>query len=181
MPADIYTHLATAIITAVVTLLAVYLTNRNNTNRLMLQLEHERKSRQTELHVEKLEELYILAVKYNKLLHIYAHPYIMVMEGRLDYNQAHDMTINRGKEDSPDYDRLQMLIDLFFPKLRTSLKQLVMSRERMNDILGEHKSAYHQGIVDGSKFIQPMRSALKNIDNVGEQLMNDIIEQLKTI
>ncbi len=58
--AKIYTAIGTAIITAMVTLIAVYLTNRGNTNRLLLQLEHERETDRKALYREKLEELYVL-------------------------------------------------------------------------------------------------------------------------
>jgi len=63
VPAEIYIAIVTAVITAAVTLLAVFLTNRGNTNRLVLQLEHERNTKRAALQREKLEELYVLAVK----------------------------------------------------------------------------------------------------------------------
>jgi len=34
------------------------------------------------------------------------------MEGKLDYNQALDLTIESGNKETPDFDRLQMLIDV---------------------------------------------------------------------
>lgn len=59
--AELYAVIGTAIVTATVTLLAVYLTNRGNTNRLLLQLELERSTKRDARYREKLEEFYVLA------------------------------------------------------------------------------------------------------------------------
>ena len=140
VPAEIYIAIVTAVITATVTLLAVFLTNRDNTNRLLLQLEHERNTKRDTLHREKLEELYMLAVKYTKALGSHCLPYMSVMEGKLDYNQALDLTIESGNKETFDFDRLQMLIDVYFLKLRESFKQLIDVRDKMNEIMALHRA-----------------------------------------
>jgi hypothetical protein len=181
VPAEIYIAIVTAVITATVTLLAVFLTNRGNTNRLLLQLEHERNTKRAALHREKLEELYVLAVKYIKLLGSHCLPYVRVMEGKLDYNQALDLTIESGNKETPDFDRLQMLIDVYFPKLCESFKQILDVRRKMNEIMALHKAEYEQGCLDGRKFIKPMLATLDLLDKAGERFKNEIIAQEKAV
>ena len=179
LPAQIYIAIGTAIITATVTLLAVYLTNRGNTNRLKIQLEHERNTKQDAIYRDKLEELYVVAHKWITLLGSHMLPYLRVMEGDLDYNQALDMTIAQGKEDLPDFERLQMLIDLYFPQLTEPLKELRDARDAANKIMAIHKMEYKQGNVDGRKFVDPMLAALKQIDETGEQLKAAISSRME--
>ena len=181
VPAEIYIAVVTAVITAAVTLLAVFLTNRGNTERLLLQLEQERNTERAALHREKLEELYVLVAKYTKLLGSHCLPYMSVMEGKLDYNQALDLTIESGNKETPDSDRLQMLIDLYFPGLRETFKQLLDVRGKINEVLALHKAEYTRGCLDGRKFVDPMLAALALLDKTGERLKNEIIAQEKAV
>lgn len=179
--AQISIAIISSIITATVTLLAVFFTNRGNTDRLLLQLEHERKTQKNTLHREKLEELYVLAIKYKKLLGSNCLPYLDVMEGRLNYNQALDITIENGINEANDFDRLQMLIDIYFPKLVKPFENLLVARDKLNEILGLHKKEYKQGNIDGRKFVKPTIAALDLIDKAGDKLKNEIIAQEKTV
>ncbi len=66
------TALASAGVGAAVALLGVFLTNRSNTARLKIQLEHESRQRNTQLLRSRGEELYELSDKWlNKLAGYY--------------------------------------------------------------------------------------------------------------
>jgi hypothetical protein len=178
---QIYLSSITAIITATATLLAVYLTNKGNTSRLLLQLEEERKTKSSILLREKLEELYLLASKYATSLAAYYLPYLSVMKGELEYNQALEMTIERGRKESPDFDRLQMLIELYFPSLSKSLNQLIENRDKANDILFAHKAEYKKGNRNNQEFLEQMLAALKQINQSSNTFKSSIILQEKKI
>ena len=180
-PVQIYIAIVSSIITATVTLLAVFLTNRGNTNRLLLQLEQERNSKRAKLHREKLEKLYVLSAKYIKFFGSHCLPYLNVMEGKLDYNQALDLTIEGGNKEIPDFDRLQMLIDVYFPKLLEPFKHILEVRSKLNEIMALHKAEYKQGHLDGRKFVKPMLAALNLVDKAGDRLKKEIIAQEKTV
>lgn len=181
MDSNIYIAVISPIITAIVTLSAVFLTNRGNTNRLLLQLKHERKSKRDDLYRTKLEDLYILIVKYIKLLGSHYLPYLKVMEGELNYNQALDLTIESGSRDMLDFDRLQMLIDIYFPHLQESLNKLLEVRDDLNKIMNAHKNEYKQGNLDGRKFIKSTLEALDQLDKTGDRLKKEIIAKEKAI
>ena len=175
-----YTVVA-VVITASATLLAVHVTNRGNTSRLLFQLRHERDARRDVLHREKLEELYLLAVKYSELLAIGFLPYVRVMEGKLNYNQALDLEIARDRESTPDFDRLQMLVDIYFPELCEPLKELLDARDESNGILAAHKAEYKQGHCDGREFVEPMFAALERVDDAGKRFLSKIVAREKAV
>src|SRR5947199_72180 len=58
------TALASAVVGGAVALLAVFLTNRSNTARLVLQLDHESRQRKADLLRDRGEELYELTDKW---------------------------------------------------------------------------------------------------------------------
>lgn len=103
------------------------------------------------------------------------------MKGELDYNQALDLTMGKGTKGIADFDRLQMLIDVYFPALLETFNRLLKVRGLMNKILSQHKTEYKQGLPDGSKFVEPMFDALDHIEKVGEQLKKEIIAQEKAV
>ena len=174
MPDSFYIPIVTAAITAAVTLLAVYLANRGNANRLSLQLQHERNIRRDALYREKLEELYVLVQHYTTLLQSESLPYVRVMQGELNYNKALDMTNEMMNDRLPDFHRLQMLVDLYFPQIRGTLKEFMDARDTMNKIRAVHKSEYKKGNLDGRMFVKPMLAALERIEEVGEMLKSEI-------
>jgi len=72
-----------------------------------------------------------------------------VMIGKLDYNQALDQMIEGGKEAGREarregFDKVEMVISLYFPELKTSFEALDESRERANKICTVHKEAYQR-------------------------------------
>ena len=107
--------LCTAGITALVTLVAVYLTNRGNNDRLRIQLSHDRDSKNEAVRREKLEELHVLSQQWSICLFNHLMPYFRVMEGEIDYNKALDMTIESGKNSTNEFYRLRMLVEIYFP------------------------------------------------------------------
>jgi hypothetical protein len=71
------------------------------------------------------------------------------MIGKLDYNQALDQMIEGGKEAGREarregFDKVEMVISLYFPELKTSFEALDESRERANKICTVHKEAYQR-------------------------------------
>lgn len=180
MPVAIYT-LITAIFTISGTLLGVYFTNRGNTQRLVHQLEHERQTKRVQLVRDRLEELYVLAEEYANSVGGHYLPYMSVMAGELTYNQALDLTLQSGENGFPNYHRLGMLIDLYFPAVKPAFDNLIAARNEANEILSDHKRNYKKGDLDGRSFIRPLRDAITKIDQAAIQLKARIISNSETI
>jgi len=174
--AQIYTALGSVVITAVVTLLAVYVANRGNMNRMLLQFKHEKSTRRSEQLRQKLEEVYVLTEKFVTQLSIHWMLYMQVMDGGLTYNQALDIGNDR-KVDAPVYDRLEMLVDLYFPELHESFAEIIQHRDAANKILAEHKRNYKAGDFDGNCYVKPMRDILLGVDTAVKRFKESVVLQ----
>jgi hypothetical protein len=180
IPGSAYTVM-TALITAIATLLGVYLTNKGNTHRFFRQLEHERESNRRKLMRDKLEELYVLSEKYINSLGCHYLPYLDVMMGELTYNQALDMTIRQRDTNSVDFHRLEMLIDLYFPENKAPYDLLLNARDRANEIMTEHKRQYKTGNMDGSRFVEPFLKVQDEITRAAKALREHIVSEVAKV
>jgi hypothetical protein len=117
IPIPIYVGFLTALFTAIATLSGVFLTNIANNQRLALQLNHERQTKQKELMREKLEQLYILFKKWDLTVQNVYINYLRAMKGNITYDTLLKIESERSDK-SVDYNRLEMLIDLYFPNIK---------------------------------------------------------------
>lgn len=109
--------------------------------------------------ISRDEELYLLSEAYFNALTSHYLPYLRVMQGELTYNQALDLTIAQlGGEH--DFQRLEMLVQLYFPALTEALECVFVARDRANAILSAHKAKYKQGDPDGYEYVRPLQKAL---------------------
>jgi hypothetical protein len=176
IPATAYAALFGALLSASIAFVGVYLTHRGNTNRLLLQLYHERDLRSEELLRDKLEELYLLLDKWLEALSLHFLPYFKVMQGRITYNDVLDLTIREGQNRDHDFARLEVLVDLYFPSLRPSYNDITAARDQANDVLAEHKREYLRGQTMATEYIKPLNDALAHLDGSGEQMKHRIVE-----
>lgn len=164
IPATIYTAILTAIVTASATLIGVLIAQKGGIKRLQLSLDHERNTKKNDLLRERIEELYFLSSQY--ATHLFSHylPYLSVMNNHLTYNQALDQTIEQGKKLKYDFNRIEMIIDLYFPIIREPYEGLLQQRDRANEILASHKKGYKEGDFYGKKYIKPLKAVMGEID-----------------
>lgn len=144
-------------------MLGVWLTNHANTQRLRIQLEHERKIRKEELLRDRLEELYVLSNKYLDTLVSNYLPYRMVMKGQLTFNQALDMTIESTSKRDYDPHRVTMLINMYFSEIKPAFDEIMSIREKLNRIIDGYKEQYRTGDTDGSKWLELFQSLLEKL------------------
>jgi len=139
----------------------------------------ERRARR-ELRRAKLEELFLAVTEWVKAMvgrwiNIHA-----VMIGMIDYNQALDQMIkvgDAGRETGRQgFDKVEMLISLYFPELKASHQALVESREQLNEICTKHKQAYKRGEND-PRFATTLSTELRKFDDA-ENALKDHIARL---
>jgi len=140
----------------------------------------ERKARR-ELRRAKLEELFLAVTNWTKLMWIRWLTLHSVMIGKLDYNQALDQMIEGGKEGGREagkegFDKVEMIISLYFPELKKSYLALDESRERANKICEVHKRAYKRGEND-PKFGKDLLAELPKFTD-SEKTLKDHIARL---
>ncbi|MDD4402771.1 MAG: hypothetical protein PHI24_13185 [Desulfitobacteriaceae bacterium] len=163
IPSQAWIAVTTALLASSLTLIGVWLTNRANNQRLKIQLEHERKTRNEEIMRDRLEEFYVLSNKYLNMLVGHYLPFRMVMEKEITFNQALDLVIESGSKSDCEPHRVTMLIDLYFPEVKPEFDKIVNVREKLNEIIDGYKKQYKCGDTDGSIWLnnfQPLFETL---------------------
>jgi len=175
------TALASAVVGGAVALLAVFLTNRSNTARLVLQLDHESRQRKADLLRDRGEELYELTDKWLRKFAGYYLRRTFVMQGKLTYNQCLDLDIQEGKEESINFGRIEMLIDVYFPTTRAAYDAIIGGRTDLNKVAAAHKRAYESGETDGTRFITPFVQCQQSIEKGGESFKLQVLECIRAV
>jgi len=181
MSTEILTTLITVVITGFVTLFAVHLTNRANYKKLLLQTELEREFKTKEIVRERLEELYLITDVWLNANVTYWLPYQKVMLGELTYDQALDITIKQGGNNKYEFNRIKMLIDLYFSSVRKEYDELLAVQNKIIQILETHKREYKKGNLNGLKFVDPILSEQKVFAEKSAILMQSITALQKII
>jgi len=166
--------LSTALITGSVALLGVYLTNRANTKRLKLQLEHESIEKNKNSTRIKAEELYELTDKWLKHLFIINFNFTLVMQEKLDYNQYLDLIVDTGKTDKGNFTRLEMLLHIYFNELTPFYKKVTDKRTELNEISIIYKHEYEKGHTNGKHHIKPFIKIQQELEAYGELFKKEI-------
>ena len=125
------TALSSGIMGGTVALLGVYFTNRSNETRLHVQLEREERQRKADLLRDRGEELYELIDKWLNYLAGYYFRRVSVMQGKLTYNQCLDMDIKNSKDNSYNFGRIEMIIDVYFPSIRNTYDEVITDRDEI--------------------------------------------------
>ena len=178
-PSEAWVGLLGVVVGASLSILGVWLSNRSNIKQLTIQLQHEKDTNAVALRREKLEELYVLVDKW--LSGIFSH-YLnltLVMRGEIDYNQYLDQVIEHGKENTVDFSRLGMIVDIYGHELQTSYQKIMEAREELNKISAAHKHAYKSGDIDGIKYLKPYTDAQLKLEELTEHFKKEIAEHAK--
>lgn len=181
VPATLYVATLTGFITAVATLTGIFFTNQANNERLRIQLNYEQKEKQKELIRSKLEELYILFKQWHTNITSVYLTHASVMAGKLDYKSALEMEKDRQEKSLVDFNRLEMLIDLYFPKLKPDYVKVIEVRGIASEIMLAHREQCFSDGVDGKKFFDPFLKALDNFDKEIDKFIRLIAEEAKHI
>jgi hypothetical protein len=181
VPATLYVAALTALISAIATLSGIFITNQANNERLNLQLRHEQNEKHKELIRNKLEELYSLFKQWHTNISIVYLNRTSAMAGELDYKSALEMDINREEKRTTDFSRLEMLIDLYFPRLKPDYAKVIEARDMASEIMLSYENQYLLGDIDGKKTLNPFLKAQNNFDEEIDKFTKLVAEQAEHI
>ena len=162
-----------SVITALSTLAGVYITNRLTYDRLTVQLEYEQARERERFLRERLEELHVLIAEWIIFVAVFHLPITKVMRGEISYNAALDL-INEHELTPPNFQRMEMVVELYFPTLRDKYNQLMKARDELSSIVDAHKEQYRIGQTDGSAFRRPFMAAQLAVDARATELKAEI-------
>lgn len=137
--------------------------------------------RDRDLRREKGEELFVTAAQWDKRLFTYMYRRGSVITGKLTYNQVLDLEIADGKENKTEFDRVQMLIHVYFPETRSAYDRMIAARDKVNEVITEHKQAYEKGDRDGRSFHPQFCKQMDEFIDAREALRLAIISAIRSI
>lgn len=122
---------------------------------------------------KKLEELYFAIHTYCIKLFSTNMFQLQAMRGEITINDAnqHIIQYHQGKEDK-SHDVAQMLVNIYFPKLKPQLAAIINRRDRINQVYSQFR---RDG--DGTRYAKRFADELKGID-LDESSMADALFRL---
>ncbi|MBL0687394.1 MAG: hypothetical protein JJV94_06180 [Sulfurospirillum sp.] len=166
---------------SIFTILGIFITNRANTKRVEIQHKHEKETNKENLMRDRLEELYILSDKYFNTLVSHQLPLRMVMKGEISFNDALDLQIERGKEKKFDYNRVNMIIEMYFNELQEPYSEVLKIRDELNNISEGYKNQYKTGDYDGRKWLDLFQPKLELLTQKTGNFKNKLTKFIKNV
>jgi hypothetical protein len=111
---------------------------------------------------KKLEELYLGVHKFCNLLSAQNIVWPKVMSGDISYNEALDIYIKGLQNEDNNFDKIEVILALYFPSLQTKFDNILLLRNKLNAIRQELKIAY-EAQATTEQFIKPFSKILLEI------------------
>lgn len=181
IPATFYIAFLTALFTAGGTLAGVFITNKANNKRLALQLNHEQEIKQKQLIREKLEELYLLFKRWTSITDMMYINHARAMKGDIDYQTMLDMEVERNNKNTFDFNRIEMLIDLYFPNIKPAYEIVIGTRTKANQFMLSYGNQCQEGNTEGKNFLAPFLDAQNKFSQEAERVIKLIAEQANLV
>ena len=160
--------------TLIATLSAVWLTNRNNIKKLKIEFELNKAEKKLYYLQERQEELFIKSKLFLNGLVSYYFPYYHVMKGEMEPNTALEIGIKNKNAD--DYNRVDMLIKMYFPEVNNPFSEILKIRDLLNRIISEVKKDYDRGgyieCLQKNSFYELHQKMIKLSDEFEQHVLN---------
>lgn len=158
------------------TIIGTWLTNKANLRRLEIQLEHEKEITKENIIRSRLEELFILSDKYFNALISYQLPLRMVMKGEISFNDALDLHIKWSDESKDNFQRVDMIIEMYFTELKKPYNEILLIRDDLNILSEKYKKEYIEGNNDGQKYLNLFQPKLEELTKKITHFRKNIIK-----
>lgn len=126
---QILVALLTALLTAAVTLISVYLANMGQQKTEEAKFERNKEAEHAAFKRKKLEELYLLFSKWDADLAALGYLFIHVIEGKVSEEEVLQSASKNQLSEKDYLLRIQMMVDLYFPNLKNEFDLVLDARE----------------------------------------------------
>jgi hypothetical protein len=120
----------TALLSAIVAISAIIITNNGHNKRLEKQQKHDSTTKNIEFLRAKIEDLYISFVDWERNFASIYVLFIPVVKGELSQKQAHEI-INKDKKTTDGHLRSEMIIEMYFQHLKPDLDTVYNARRNV--------------------------------------------------
>jgi hypothetical protein len=118
-----------ASVTFIVSIVVLIFTNMGNAKRQRLQHEHEHEAAMATLYREKLEDIYMSFLEWERMFGSIYVSLIGYVKGELSEKDAYSMFKNQGT--SGNIGKVEMLISLYYPELNSKYKSVMAERGKI--------------------------------------------------
>ena len=96
------------------------------------------------------------------------------MHNKIHYNDYYDIVMDSSQERTYDFNRLEMILNIYAPELKDIYHNVIQARGNLNDIEGKHKQSYTRGNMDGRAFVNDYIKAQDTFENEIKILQENI-------
>lgn len=115
---------------------------------------------------ERLEHLFRGFAGFCTLLTVDWSAQIGFMSGKLDYDQALNVTIESGKSNERHLENAEMLVAIYWPELQSHVDALKTVRDDASVVIRKHKTQYKPSCAPDTKSLEAMRQLVRRLDEV---------------
>jgi hypothetical protein len=123
---------------------------------------------------KKLEEVNLAFMGHCRQLGIHLIQHQAVMTGEITFNDALDLKNNNNDDKERHYEKLSMLLNIYFPHMSQHLDEVGKCREIGNDIISGFKAAYLSGITSSKPHNDAILSVVMRI-SAAEKVLKEAI------
>ncbi|MCI0675731.1 MAG: hypothetical protein L0Y42_08150 [Phycisphaerales bacterium] len=128
---------------------------------------------------KRLEELYRAFTGFCTQLDVHWLHHTSVMTGKIDHNQALDLTIAAGEGEERHFENVEMLAAIYWPEFNPFVDELKQLRSQANDILHAHKQRYLAGHREDKESFDAIRRVGESLDNLRDRFRDKVREIAK--
>jgi len=161
---------------ACLALIGVVLTNRANTARLKLQLEHEKELAIHEKRQQRLEALFEQLDSWWLMVHNTTDILVRVDVGKTTLQSYLDYMIELQSEGVPNFGLIEMRLKIFAPSLRESYQKLIKSRDRWGSYMTSVKDSLSRASAASPVTVTAMMNERKELDMAVKELKDEIVK-----
>lgn len=171
--------LGASAITGLFTILGVLISNRSSREQLIKKLSHEEQLAKEDVLRMRLEELYQLIDQWAGSFVIHHATYRRVMEGRLTYNQALDLTVTSKR--NVDAARMFTLAELYFPECHERLEMIKSIRDEASQIQTEFMEEYRLSGSPSESHVRDITAVLNRFNIAVDLYKEQLSEYARTL
>lgn len=154
-------------------LFGAWLNNRSNNIRLTMQLTHETTKAKSNLMIDRGEELFLLLVKWRKMVNSIDNYELQVVRKIITRAQFNEKTAVSDLK--TDFDRMETLMSLYFPNITIMFNEAREIRSPINDIMFDFKNSANLSENEKCNIILKCSSAFsKKMDEVLSKIKSDL-------
>lgn len=135
--------------------------------------------RDLQILIERGEELYALADRWQKHAGSDFLMFRKVMQGKVTYSQAFDVIVENGQKRSVNFDRITLILRVYFPSLWDQFDEVHQLVLAGSEIEVDYRQAHNNGLLDGSKHLPLYEDVMIKAEKLNGEFLLTLADDLR--